>query len=70
MKRWSITFPGEFGQDVVETWTEDQIIQSYYTYWSTKMIESGHRDEISREMCIEDWCVVHWAWETKDEKSI
>ena len=66
MKRWSITFPGEFGQDVVETWTEDQIIESYYKYWSTKMIENSLNSEISRERCIEDWCVVHWAWECKE----
>ena len=66
MKRWSITFPGEFGQDVVETWTEDQIIESYYKYWSTKMIENNLNSEISRERCIEDWCVVHWAWESKE----
>jgi hypothetical protein len=62
-KRWSITFPGEFGQDVVETFTEEQILKSYYTYWSTKMIENGKGDDISKEKCIEDWCTVHWAWE-------
>lgn len=66
MKRWSISFPGTFGQDVVETWTEDQIIKSYYRYWSIKMVEAGRKEEISRERCIEDWCVVHWAWECKE----
>ena len=64
-KRWSISFPGEFGQDVVETFTEEQILKSYYTYWSTKMIQVGKGDDISKERCIEDWCVVHWAWEAK-----
>jgi len=62
-KRWSISFPGEFDQDVVETWTEEQILKSYYTYWSTKMIQVGKGDDISKERCIEDWCIVHWAWE-------
>lgn len=65
-KRWSISFPGEFGQDVVETWTEEQILKSYYIYWSTKMIENGLGNDISKERCIEDWCVVHWAWEVKE----
>jgi hypothetical protein len=69
MKRWSIAFPGECGQDVVETWTEDQIIDSYYKYWATKMIETGQQANISRESCIKDWCVVHWAWEAKDERT-
>lgn len=64
MKYYTISFPGEFDQHVQETWTEDQIIASYYTYWATKMIMAGKNDEISRERCIEDWCVVHWAVET------
>ena len=40
MKYWTIVFPGEFGQHVQETWSEDQIIKAYYTYWSTKMIQN------------------------------
>ena len=67
MKYWSIAFPGEFGQHVEETWTEKQIIESYWTYWCTRMIDSGHGDMISTERCIEDWCTVHWAVEAKDE---
>ena len=66
MKKWSISFPGQYGQDVVETWTEDQIIKSYYRYWAIKMVESGHGDELSREKCIEDWCTVHWAWKAEE----
>jgi hypothetical protein len=62
-KRYSICFPGEWGQDVVETWTEDQIIDSYYRYWIMKMVQAGHSDKVSREECIEDWKVLHWAWE-------
>ena len=64
MKYYSICFPGEYGQDVVETWSEDQIIESYYKYWATKMIEVGKGD-ITRERCIEDWCIVHWAIEVE-----
>jgi hypothetical protein len=66
MKYYTIAFPGEFGQHVQETWTEEQILKSYYTYWSTKMIQAGKGDDISRERCIEDWCVVHWATETDE----
>lgn len=67
MKYWTIAFPGEFGQHVVETWSEDQIIKSYYTYWATKMIKNhSNGDVISREQCIEDWCTVHWAIETDE----
>jgi len=65
-KNYTIAFPGEFGQHVQETWNENQIIESYYKYWSIKMIESGNGDDISRERCIEDWCVIHWAEETDE----
>ncbi len=64
MKYWTIVFPGEFGQHVQETFNEDQIIKAYFTYWATKMIDAGHGDRVTREACIEDWKVVHWATET------
>ena len=28
------------------------------------MIQSGHGDQVTRERCIDDWCVVHWAQQT------
>ena len=65
MKWYSITFPGEFGQDVVETWSEDQIIEAYYSYWTQKMIIANKGHEVTRERCIEDWCTVHWAIEVE-----
>lgn len=63
-KYWTICFPGEFGQSVTETWTEDQIIKSYYGYWNMKMIQAGKHDQINREQCIMDWCTIHWAVQT------
>ena len=65
MKYYSIAFPGEFGQDVVETWSEDQIIASYYPYWKERMIAAYPDAPLSRDMCIEDWCTVHWAIEVE-----
>ena len=67
MKYWTIAFPGEFGQHVVETWSEDQIMQSYYGYWVGKMIENrGAKADLGKDRCIEDWTVVHWAVETDE----
>lgn len=63
MKYYTISFPGEFGQHVDEIWSEDQIIESYYKYWYGKMVESNKHDLISRELCIDNWCAVHWAVE-------
>ena len=66
MKYWTIVFPGDFGQHVQETWNEDQIIKSYYTYWSGKMIQNVDNPDLSRENCIDDWTVVHWAMQTDE----
>lgn len=63
---WTIVFPGDCGQHVQETWNEDQIIKSYFTHWVGNMIQSGHGDEVSRERCIDDWIVVHWAQQTDE----
>ena len=64
MKYWTISFPGEYGQHVVETWSQEQILKSYYTYWNKKMFESGNADLVSEENCIQDWIVIHHAYET------
>lgn len=66
MKYWTIVFPGEYGQHVQETWSEDQIIESYYTYWCGKMIQNVSNPDLNRDNCIYDWCVVHWAMETDE----
>lgn len=67
MKYYTIAFPGEYGQHVQETWSEVQIIKSYYKYWSGKMIENAPDHnllDLSSHLCIEDWCIIHWAVET------
>ncbi len=65
-KYWTIAFPGEHGQNVVETWSEEQILKSYYAYWTHKMCEANKHDEINEEACIEDWVVTHWAARTDE----
>lgn len=62
MKLYEICYPTADG-DVTEILTEDEIIAQYYTYWSTKMIQNCPSEPITRERCIEDWCIVHWATE-------
>lgn len=66
MKYYTISFPGEFGQHVVETWSEEQILSSYLSYWTSKMLDKykAPHPDITKENCIADWCVVHWAEET------
>lgn len=64
MKYYTIAFPGEFGQHVVETWSETQILDSYYVYWCGMMIQNVAAPDLDEKRCIDDWCVVHWAVET------
>jgi hypothetical protein len=66
MKYWTIVFPGEHGQHVQETWNEEQIIESYYKYWSGKMFLNGKGSLVSMSNCIDDWKVIHWATETDE----
>jgi hypothetical protein len=66
IKYWTIVFPGEFGQHVQETWTDDQILSHYLKFWSMRMIEAGKGDQISKELCLDDWKTVHWAVETDE----
>lgn len=66
MKYYTICFPGECGQHVSETWSEDQIIESYYDYWCAQMRRKFENPYLSKEFCIEDWCTVHWAKETNE----
>jgi len=69
MKYWSMSYPDDDGNDMVETLSEDEIIAQYYPYWSGRMIEKYGQEEFdktwSKKECIEDWVVVHWAWESK-----
>jgi hypothetical protein len=69
MKYWSINYPGDSGEDIVETLSEKEILEQYYPYWSGKMIEKYGQKEFektwSKQECIEDWVVVHWAWESE-----
>ena len=66
MKYWTIAFPGECGQHVVETWSEKQILQSaWYRNWVLKVVQADRAYLLEDpQHAIDDWCVVHWAVET------
>jgi hypothetical protein len=55
----------DFGEEDFEEFeiTDDGIISKYWEYWSTRMKEKGFPDsDITKENCIDDFCVVHWAY--------
>lgn len=54
----------------VETLSEDDIRKEYYPYWYSRMCKRYGKEVVDEKYsfqdCIDDWCVVHWAWESKE----
>ena len=67
MKVWEIQYPDEKYGDITECLTDDGIISQYYDYWSTAMVKVGKTPLITRDNCIQDFVIVHWAKEVKYE---
>ena len=61
MKYYTFVFPGKHGQHVQETWSVKQILDVYFPYWTSKMIEAGRGDMVDENLCIDDWIILHWA---------
>lgn len=47
--------------------TRDEIIKTYYPWWCEQMRKVGKEAYISEENCVDDWLVVHWAWDVSDQ---
>lgn len=62
---WTIVFPGEEGQHVQETWSQEQILRSaWYRNWVMMMVQADKANLINDAAALDDWKVVHWAEET------
>lgn len=48
--------------DEVQVWSEDDIIDFYWDYWSGAMVKAG-KGPVNREACIDDWIVCNWGVE-------
>ena len=42
-------------------YSEAEILAEFWNHWSTEMKGAGFANQISKERCIEDWCLVNWA---------
>lgn len=53
----------------VVTLSEEEILNQYWDYWYGRMCQKFGKDEVddiyNKQDCIDDWVVVHWAWEVK-----
>ena len=66
-KKYKWIEPGETEEDepVEMIWTETQILDHYYDWWSEQMTKRDKAHMINRKECIADFCVVNWAQEVK-----
>lgn len=44
-----------------------EILRDYYPGWADKMQAVGKAHLMTPEACLEDWQIVHWAWELEGE---
>lgn len=53
----------------VVTMSEEEILKEYWNYWYGKMCEKFGKEHVDTNYspadCIDDWCIVHWAWESE-----
>jgi len=58
---------GNVIENKVITVSEEEIRKDYYSYWYDRMCQKFGKDIVDKnysfEDCLEDWVVVHWAWE-------
>lgn len=61
MTQWKYVDPGPNMEPVETIMSEEEILATFFPWWSAQMIKVGKADLISPANCIEDWVVVHWA---------
>ena len=58
---------GNVIENKVITVSEEEIRKDYYSYWYDRMCQKFGKDIVDKnysfEDCLDDWVVVHWAWE-------
>lgn len=58
----------ELGEDHPLEITREEILKTYWPWWSKRMIEKFGPDHewITEDYCVDDWVVVNWAWEKSE----
>jgi len=66
LKYYSYNEYSEDGGEVI-TLSEQDIIDQYFDYWYSRMCAKFGKEHVdanyNKQNCIDDWVVVHWAWE-------
>lgn len=54
---------------IVITKSEKEIIDEHYDFWYDRMCKKFGKDYVdatyTKQDCIDDWIVIHWAWESE-----
>ena len=52
----------------VKVMSEEEIQNEYWSYWHEKMCAKFGKEHVDKNYCfqdcLEDWKIVHWAWES------
>jgi hypothetical protein len=59
--------PGVDGEPLTLEASEAEILENYFPYWCDQMRKVGKGNQISHAACVEDFTVVHWAWDATHE---
>lgn len=66
-RRWRFDeYMGDDQPAKVVTKTGHEILEEYWEFWQQQMVQAGHGEDPTKmtiENCINDYCVVNWAWE-------
>ena len=58
------------GENSLRCKTEQEILDEYWNFWHSRMVEKFGEDVVSEKYsekdCIEDWMVVNWAWKVEE----
>lgn len=50
--------------------SKERIMKEFFPSWSEKMRKIGKEDQISEKNCIEDFCIVHYAYPVGTVKNV
>ena len=74
MRHYTIAEFDELGDDVETTLSEEQILKEYWDYWYGNMCKKFGKEFVDEnygpEECLQDWIIIHWAWETDSSGNI
>jgi hypothetical protein len=66
-KYYTYVEPGWDDEPVYHTWSEQDIRKEWYPYWDEQMAKkygASYKDKYNFQDCVEDFCIVHWAWKS------